>query len=107
MELKVVVVDLLDREQRAQCPMREIGEKTMVKIPALAVLAAVLVIASPASAHRRYGAVAHLAHSAAVVDPNGLHAFGLVPRDPPGGGLFVPALNGGGSAGFNEGLAIH
>jgi hypothetical protein len=88
--------------------MREIGEKTMVKIPALAVLAAVLVLASPASAHWRHNAVAHRGHnSAVVVDPDGLHAFGLVPRDPPGAGLFDPALNGGGSAGFNQGLADH
>ena len=80
----------------------------MVKIPALAVLAVVLVVASPASAHRRHSALAHRAHnSTVVVDPNGLHAFGLVPRDPPGVRLFNPALNGAGSAGFNEGLAIH
>jgi hypothetical protein len=110
MVLKVVVVDLLDREQRAQCPMREIGEKTMLKIPALALLAA-LVVASPASAHRRHYAVAHRGHnSAVVVDPNGLNAFGLVPPgyplsallyDPVRNRSYNPALNGGGSAGYN------
>jgi hypothetical protein len=81
----------------------------MVKIPALAVLAAVLVIASPASAHRRH-------NSAVVVDPNGLNAFGLAPSgyppsallyDPVLNGSYNPALNGGCSAGYNAGQAIH
>jgi len=114
MEFKVVVVDLLDREQRAQCPMREIGEKTMVKIPALAALIAVVVVASPAFAHPRHNAMAHRGHnSAVVVDPNGLHAFGLAPGYPPRAvlydpalnGSYNPALNGAGSAGYNAGLA--
>ena len=49
----------------------------MLKITALAVLAAVLVVASPAYAHRRHNAVAHRGHNSAVVfDPNGLNAFG-------------------------------
>ena len=86
----------------------------MVKIPALAVLAVVLVVASPASAQRRHNAVAHRSHnSAVVVDPNGLHAFGLAPGYPPGAvlydpvlnGAYNPPLNGAGSAGYNEGLA--
>jgi hypothetical protein len=90
----------------------------MVKIPAFAVLAAVLVVvASPASAHRRHNAMAHRGYnSAVVVDPNGLSAFGLAPpRYPPGAllydpvrnGSYNPALNGGGSAGYNAGEKIH
>jgi hypothetical protein len=89
----------------------------MVKITALAVLAAVLIVASPASAHRRHNAVAHRDHnSAVVVDPNGLNAFGLAPPgyppgallyDPVRNGSYNPALNGGGSAGYNAGEAIH
>jgi hypothetical protein len=89
----------------------------MVKITALAVLAAVLIVASPASAHRRHNAVAHRDHnSAVVVDPNGLNAFGLAPLgyppgallyDPVRNGSYNPALNGGGSTGYNAGEAIH
>jgi hypothetical protein len=93
--------------------MRKLGEKTMVKIHALAVLAAVLVVASPASAHGRHN---HRGHDSVVVaDPNGLHALGLAPGYPPGAvlydpainGSYNPALNGAGSAGYNAGLAVH
>jgi hypothetical protein len=89
-------------------------EKTIVKIPALAALAAVMVAASPAFAHRRHNAVAHRGHnSAVVVDPDGLHALGLALRYPPRAVSYDPALNGshkpalnvGGSAGYNAGLA--
>ena len=91
----------------------------MVKIPAFAVLAAVLVVvASPASAHRRHDAMAHRGYynSAVVVDPNGLNAFGLTPLgyppgallyDPVRNGSYNPALNGGGSAGYNAEEKIH
>jgi hypothetical protein len=88
----------------------------MLKIPALSVLAAVLVVASPANAHRRHNAVAHSGYNSAVVDPNGLNAFGLAPPgyppsallyDPVRNGSYNPALNGGGSAGYNAGEAIH
>jgi hypothetical protein len=76
----------------------------MVKIVAFAVVAAVLVVASPASA-QHHKAVAHRGHNnAVVVDPNGLHAFALAPRDPLGAGSDDPALTGGGSAGYNAGL---
>jgi hypothetical protein len=66
----------------------------MLKIPALALLA-VLVVASPASAHRHHYAVAHRGHnSAVVVDPNGLNAFGLVPPGyPPSALLYDPVGN--------------
>ena len=77
----------------------------MVKIAAFAVLAAVLVVASPASAQPHHKAAAHRDHnSAVVVDPDGLHAFALAPGDPPGAGSYDPALTGGGSAGYNAGL---
>jgi hypothetical protein len=86
----------------------------MVKIPAFAVVAAVLVVvASPASAQRRHNAADN---SAVMVDPNGLNAFGLAsPGYPPGAllydpvrnGSYNPTLNGGGSAGYNAGEKIH
>jgi len=90
----------------------------MLKISALAVLAAILVVvASPASAHRRHNAMAHRSYnSAVVVDPNGFHALGLAPPgyppgallyDPVRNGSYNPALNGGGSAGYNAGEKIH
>ena len=88
----------------------------MVKIPALAALIAVVVVASPAFAHPRHNAMAHRGHnSAVVVDPNGLHAFGLAPGYPPRAvlydpvlnGAYNPPLNGAGSAGYNADLAIH
>ena len=86
----------------------------MVKIPAFAVLAAI-VAASPASAHPHHKAAAYRGHTrAVVVDPNGLHAFSFVPGDPPGArlydpgsGLYDPALTGGGSAGYNASEKIH
>ena len=86
----------------------------MVKIPAFAALAAVLVVASPTFAHPRHNAAAHRGHNGAVViDPNGLHALGLArgypPRavlyDPALNGSYNPAFNGGGSAGYNAGIA--
>lgn len=77
----------------------------MVKIIAFAVAAAILVIAAPASAQPNRQAVTHRGHNnAVVVDPNGIHAFALAPRDPPGAGSHDPALTGGGSAGYNAGL---
>jgi hypothetical protein len=86
-------------------------EKTIVKIPALAALAAVMVVASPAFAHQRHNAVAHRGHNTVVVDPNGLHAFALTPGDPPGvgpyDGPYDRALTGGGTAGYNAGNGIH
>jgi hypothetical protein len=95
-------------ESNAQCPMRKIGGQTMVKIPAFAVLAAVLVVALPASAQPRHNAVAHRGHnSGLVVDPNGLHAFALTPGDPSGAGPYDRALTGGGSAGYNAGNGVH
>jgi hypothetical protein len=86
----------------------------VLKISALAVLAAVLVaVASPASSHRRHNAVAHRGYynSAVVVDPNGFNAFGQTPSgllyDPVRNGSYNPALNGGGSAGYNAEEKIH
>jgi hypothetical protein len=78
----------------------------MVKIPAFAVLVAI-VAASPVSAQPHHKA-AYRGHTRAmVVDPNGLHALSLVPGDPPGAGSYNPALTGGGSAGYNAGEKIH
>ena len=87
----------------------------MFKISTLAVLAAVLVaVASPASAHRRNNAVAHRGYynSAVVVDQNGFNAFGQTTSpgslyDPVRNGFYNPALNGGGSAGYNAEEKIH
>jgi hypothetical protein len=79
----------------------------MVKIPALAVLVAI-VAASPVSAQPHHKAAAYRGHTrAVVVDPNGLHALSLVPGDPPGAASYNPALMGGGSAGYNVGEKIH
>jgi hypothetical protein len=73
----------------------------MVKISAFAVLAAVVAM-SPASAQSHHKAAAYRGHTSSVaIDPNGLHAFALVP---PGARSDDPALTGGGSAGYNAGL---
>lgn len=77
----------------------------MVKIAAFAVVAAVFVVASPASAQPHHKAVAHQGHNnAVVVDPNGFHSFALVPGDPPAAESYDPALTGGGRAGYNAAL---
>jgi hypothetical protein len=79
----------------------------MVKILAFAVLAAI-VATSPASAQPHHKAATFRGHTrAVVVDPYGLHAFSLVPGDPPAAGSYNPALTGGGSAGYNAGEKIH
>lgn len=63
----------------------------MVKIAAFAVVAAVFVVASPASAQPHHKAVAHQGHNnAVVVDPNGFHSFALVPGDPPAAESYDP-----------------
>ncbi len=77
----------------------------MIKIVAFAVVAANLVVTSPASAQPHHKVVAHRGHNdAVVVDRSGFHAFALAPRGSAGAGSYDPAVTGGGSAGYNAAL---
>jgi len=96
----------------------------MIKISKLALVAAIAAvsIASPAFAQAfnprdgtanvlpfSYGpgGTRIFAGAASSQDRNGLHAFAMVPTDPPAANAINPGATGGGSGGYNEHLLEH